>query len=42
MAANNVQVTVSNSGGSQPVNNMQPFATVNFIIALQGIYPSRD
>jgi microcystin-dependent protein len=42
MAANNVQVTVGNSGGSQPVNNMQPFATVNFIIALYGVYPSRD
>jgi microcystin-dependent protein len=42
MAANNVQVTVGNNGGSQPVNNMQPFATVNFIIALVGIFPSRN
>jgi len=30
------------SGGSQPHNNMQPFQCVNFIIALQGIYPSRN
>jgi microcystin-dependent protein len=32
---------VSIAGGSQPHNNMQPFLTVNFIIALQGIYPPR-
>lgn len=28
-------------GGSQPHNNMQPFLTINFIIALVGLYPSR-
>lgn len=28
-------------GGSQPHNNMQPFLTLNFCIALQGIYPQR-
>ncbi len=31
-----------NAGGSQPHNNMQPFLTMNFIIALQGLYPSRS
>jgi microcystin-dependent protein len=31
-----------NSGGSQPHNNLQPFLTMNFIIALQGLYPSRS
>ncbi|MBT9456159.1 MAG: phage tail protein [Burkholderiaceae bacterium] len=30
------------SGGSQPHPNMQPFLTLNFVIALQGIFPSRD
>ncbi|WP_413174276.1 phage tail protein [Anabaena azotica] len=30
------------AGGSQPHNNMQPFLTVNYIIALEGIFPSRD
>lgn len=30
------------SGGSQPHNNMQPYLTMNFIIALQGLYPSRS
>lgn len=30
------------AGGSQPHNNMSPFLCINFIIALEGIYPSRD
>lgn len=30
------------AGSSQPHNNMQPFLTVNFIIALQGLFPSRN
>jgi len=30
-----------NSGGSQSHNNMQPFLTINFIIALVGVYPSK-
>jgi microcystin-dependent protein len=29
------------TGGSQPHNNMQPYLTVTFIIALQGIFPQR-
>jgi microcystin-dependent protein len=32
---------VSAAGGSQPHPNLQPFQCVNFIIALQGIFPSR-
>jgi microcystin-dependent protein len=31
---------VSNTGGSQAHQNMQPFLTLNFCIALQGIFPS--
>ena len=34
--------SVTPAGGSQAHNNMQPFLTLNFCIALQGIYPSRD
>jgi len=30
------------TGGSQPHNNMQPYLTINFIIALVGLYPSRS
>jgi microcystin-dependent protein len=29
-------------GGSQPHTNIQPFLCVNFCIALQGIFPSRN
>lgn len=31
-----------NTGGSQSHNNLQPFLTINFIIALVGLYPSRS
>jgi microcystin-dependent protein len=34
--------TVSNVGGSQAHLNMQPFLTLNFCIALQGIFPSQN
>jgi microcystin-dependent protein len=30
------------TGGSQPHNNMPPYVTLNFIIALQGIFPARS
>ncbi len=30
------------SGGSQPHNNMQPYLGLNFIIALEGIFPPRS
>lgn len=30
------------SGGSQPHDNMPPYLVLNYIIALQGIYPSRN
>lgn len=33
---------VSVVGGDQPHNNLQPYLTVNFCIALQGIYPPRS
>jgi microcystin-dependent protein len=34
--------SVSISGGSQPHNNTQPSLGVNFCIALEGIFPSRN
>jgi microcystin-dependent protein len=34
--------SVSNVGGNQPHVNMQPFLTMNWIIALQGIFPSQN
>jgi len=30
------------AGGSYPHNNMMPYLTMDFIIALQGIFPSRN
>lgn len=33
---------VSATGGSQSHENMQPYITMNFIIALVGLYPSRS
>lgn len=32
---------VSIAGGSQPHNNLMPYLTLNFVIALQGIFPPR-
>jgi len=34
--------TVTNVGGSQAHPNMQPYTTLNIIIALQGVFPSRN
>lgn len=34
--------SVSNVGGSQAHNNMMPYLVLNFCIALQGIFPSRN
>jgi microcystin-dependent protein len=37
MNTNNILPT----GGDQPHNNLQPYLTLNFCIALQGVYPPR-
>ena len=34
--------TVLNTGGSQAHNNMSPYLVLNFIIALQGFFPSQN
>ncbi len=44
-SVNNVQMSpqgLSIAGGSQPHNNMMPYLTLNFCIAMQGIYPARS
>jgi len=33
---------LSIAGGSQPHNNMPPYLTLTFIIALQGVFPARQ
>jgi len=34
--------TLANNGGSQPHTNLQPYTGLNYSIALQGIFPSRN
>lgn len=34
--------TISPVGGSQPHSNLQPYLVMNWIISLQGIFPSRN
>ncbi len=34
--------TIAATGGSQPFDNRQPLLVLNFCIALQGIFPSRN
>jgi microcystin-dependent protein len=36
------QAVIAPVGGSQPHNNMQPYLTLNFCIALQGVFPARS
>jgi microcystin-dependent protein len=33
---------IATTGGNQPHNNMAPYLVVNYCIALQGIFPSRN
>jgi len=42
MNADAVTVQIGNTGSSQAHNNMPPFLAVNYIIALQGTFPSRN
>lgn len=42
MSPNAVQVVAGVAGGSQPHNNMQPYLGLNYIICMEGIFPSRN
>jgi microcystin-dependent protein len=42
MNAGMVTTQVQPAGGSQPHNNLQPLLCINFCIALQGVFPSRN
>jgi microcystin-dependent protein len=33
---------VALAGGAQPHNNLQPYLTLNWCIALQGVFPARS
>jgi microcystin-dependent protein len=34
--------TIGIAGGSQPHNNMQPYLGMNYVICMEGIFPSRN
>lgn len=42
--ANNVMgpMAIGTSGSSQPVNNLQPLLSINYIICMYGFFPSRN
>lgn len=40
--ANMAPQAIGNTGGSQPHDNMSPYLVLNFVIALQGIFPSQN
>ncbi len=40
--ANMAAAATSQSGSSQPHGNLQPYLALNFIIALQGVFPPRQ
>jgi len=41
VVVNMADQTLAPAGGDQPHNNMQPYLTLNFCIALQGVFPPR-
>lgn len=41
-AGTTIPAQIGNTGGSQPFDNRQPYLALNYIIAMVGIYPSRN
>jgi microcystin-dependent protein len=37
-----VKITIANAGGNQSFNNRSPYLGLNYLIALEGIFPSRN
>lgn len=42
LSVNMESAAIGTTGGGQPHDNMQPFLTLNYIIALQGVFPARS
>jgi len=42
MNAETITVQEQNKGESKPINNLQPYLTVNYIICTDGLFPSRS
>ena len=41
-ASGNFDIELGNTGASTPINNMGPYLVLNYIICLQGVFPSRS
>ena len=41
MHADSLEISIGSTGGSQPIYKRDPYLAINYIIALQGVYPSR-
>lgn len=39
---NSAATSVNNTGGQQSIANMMPYQAVNYVICLQGVFPSRS
>lgn len=42
MAAEGVEITLSNAGGQVPFNNIEPVLGMHYVICMFGTYPSRN
>jgi microcystin-dependent protein len=42
MAPLTTSLTTGFTGGNQPLNNMSPYLGMNYIICVEGIFPSRN
>jgi len=42
MGQSTVEVQIGSTGSGSQLNNMQPYLGMNYIICLQGTYPSRS
>ena len=42
MAPVAVSGTTAAAGGTQPINNLQPYLGINYVICVEGIFPSRN
>ncbi|MEO0469052.1 MAG: tail fiber protein [Bacteroidota bacterium] len=42
MGEQNINLNISDTGSNQAINNMQPSLAVNYIICIDGLFPSRN
>ena len=42
MGEQNISLNISDTGSNQPINNVQPSLAINYIICINGLFPSRN